>query len=168
MTSTEISAPKVSRRSAVKAGAWSVPVIAAAVAAPGASASTGNVDLGAFRIDTTCETYAGVWYGFKISTSPDQPLPIGSTIILTADNWGVMSFTHAPAYVTLTWHSGQPLTFTVTNELPLGSVTTLFWLVGELADQSFVATVTLPSGYIGTGAKTSAILMKTGGVCSAA
>ena len=152
----------------MKTAAWSVPVIVAAVASPAASASLGEVDLGAFRLDASCALTGLDSHAFTLSAEPGRPLPVGTVGILeTADaEWWPAYGGYYGAYVHAAWSSGEDqLIFTLIAELPEG--TPFFFARGDMTGKTFIATITLPPGYIGTGAKTSAVLDYASGVCSA-
>lgn len=166
MTDIEFSAPSKTRRSVVTAAAWSVPVIAAAIAAPAASASPGDVELGAFRIDAPCTTNANGNFLFSL-TAGSAPLPVGTVIKFEAAEGALAISAAAWVYATATWLPGtEGALFTVVNAIPAGLTINLFWVRGELTGV-YTATVILPGGYTGTGAKIMAIMDLGGGTCSA-
>ncbi len=123
MTSTDTIEPAKSRRTIVKAAAWSVPVIAAAVGAPSAAASPGTVDVGAFRIDTTCTAEAEGLFGFRVTTGAGKPLPVGTLILLESESWGAASYRFEMTHVSASQlpgrgHSGDIEALLIVN-LPL-------------------------------------------------
>lgn len=92
-----ITASSPSRRTVIKAGAWSVPVIAAAVATPLAAASTAGTDLivqwlpsgtdvGARSADDTRGYTLGLPSGVWVSTTSTTPVPAGSTLTVSYDD----------------------------------------------------------------------------------
>ena len=88
------------RRTVVKGAAWSVPVIAAAVATPLAAAST--VDVGAFALDGSCGVLGVLGPGFTLTAGPTTPLPVGTSILINGTgiaNIGVFSVTGGTATV---------------------------------------------------------------------
>jgi len=134
----------LSRRTVVKAGAWSVPVIAAAVAAPLASASTVGFDLAAeplnrgdgfslFTADLTQSFSVGSPLGFIIGNRGTQPSPAEAiSVQLRVDSrvWDVTGMTYAfagdaptPVASTAPTISGDAATYTWTfvSSIPVGS-----------------------------------------------
>jgi hypothetical protein len=159
----------VSRRTIVKGAAWSVPVIAAAVATPLAAAS-GDVEVGAFSVDGTCGTLGlGLLAtGVTITAGATAPLPVGTVITLTGSglaNVGVVSVTGGLASVSVV----SPTTRTVTLTAPLaaGTTLTLSTTINVSVAWTLSAVAALPAGYIGTGAKTSGSTTGTLVLCSA-
>lgn len=92
-----------SRRTVLKATAWSLPVIAVAVATPLASASTAGADaflqnmagdgFTLFNADRT--RYAAFSFGteFLLGTNGTTPTPAGSTLAISYDNRVMSDFT---------------------------------------------------------------------------
>lgn len=143
----------ISRRSVAKAAAWSVPVLALAVATPLASASTTDINVGDFRIDGTCgASGAGkIGTGFDV-TAGAVDLPIG-TVIKIQRTSGTVNLDN------FTW-TGNPgdsvvntpsVTITLSTAIPAN--TTLSWANPNDVTQAFAGsgTITLPSGYVGGG-----------------
>lgn len=157
-----------SRRTIVKGAAWSVPVIAAAVATPLAAASTGDVELGAFTTAGTCGVLGVLGPGFTLTASGTAPLPVGTTITITGSgvaNIGVFSVTGGTASVAVL--SGTSRQITLTSELPAGATIAFRTTLSISVAFTLNEVVTLPAGYIGTGSKTTGSVSSTLVLCSA-
>jgi hypothetical protein len=155
-----------SRRSVLRAGAWSVPVIALAVASPAAAASV--VDVGAFALQGSCGTLGFLGPGFTLTAGPTASLPVGTTITITGSgvpNIGVFSVTGGTANVTVL--SGTSRLITLTSELPAGATMAFRTTLSITNAFQLNAVATLPDGYSGTGAKTAANVSSTLILCSA-
>lgn len=143
-----------SRRAVVKGAAWSVPVIAAAVAAPAASASTS--ELGALALNGSCGVLGVLGPGFTLTASPTAPIPAGTVITITGSgvaSVAVLSGTSRQVTLTAPLAAGQTLNLRTTL-----SISVAFGLN---------ASVTLPSGYTATGGKLSGNVNSTLVLCSA-
>ena len=164
---TQNTAPKsFNRRNVVIGAAWSVPVIAAAVAAPAAAAS--SVELGALHLDGTCGTLGVLGPGFTLTAGPTQPLPVGTTIAISGSgvaNIGVFSVTGGTASVSVL--SGTSRLITLTAELPAGATIAFRTTLSISVAFQLNGTVTIPTGYTATGAKTTAGVNSTLILCSA-
>jgi hypothetical protein len=144
----------IERRTIMKGAAWSLPVIALAVATPAAAAS-GDVNVGAFAVNGTCGALdlGAIGAGFTL-TAGSAPLPVGT--VVTVSGTGIASIaalgvTGGLASVTV-GASGQ--TFTLTAEQAAGSTISFTSLVTIGVGYSLTAVVTLPTGYVaGEGAK---------------
>ncbi|CAH0214083.1 hypothetical protein SRABI76_02340 [Microbacterium oxydans] len=157
----------ISRRAVVKGAAWSVPVIAAAVATPLAAAS-GVVDVGAFSLAGSCGVLGVLGPGFTITAGATQPLPTGTTITITGSgvaNIGVFSITGGTANVNVLSATSRQITLTA----PLAAGATLAVRTTLSISVAFTlnAAATLPTGFSGTGAKTSGSVNSTLILCSA-
>lgn len=86
--------PALSRRSIVRAGAWSAPVVAVAVAAPAASASTPVTD-SYLEIFGLSFTSAGFILSFR-NTSTFSTLTVTSLTIDVAYSWEAASYNYSP------------------------------------------------------------------------
>ncbi|WP_435743082.1 hypothetical protein [Microbacterium sp. PMB16] len=155
-----------SRRTVVKGAAWSVPVIAAAVATPLAAAST--VDVGAFSVDGTCGVLGLLGPGFLITAGPTTPLPVGTTINITGGgiaNIGVFSVTGGTANVNVL----SPTSATIVLTAPLAAGAQLAARTTLSISVAFTlnAAATLPAGYTGTGGKPAGSVSSTLILCSA-
>lgn len=155
-----------SRRTVVKGAAWSVPVIAAAVATPLAAAS--NVEVGAFTTAGTCGVLGVLGPGFTLTASATAPLPVGTTIAVTGSgvaNIGVFSVTGGTASVSVL--SGTSRLITLTSALPAGATIAFRTTLSISVAFTLNEVVTLPSGYTGTGSKTAGSVTSTLVLCSA-
>lgn len=157
----------VSRRTIVKGAAWSVPVVALAVASPAAAAST--VDVGALRLVGSCGTLGVVGPGFTLQAGPTVPLPAGTTITVTGSgvsNIGVFSVSGGTAAVAVL--SGTSRQITLTAPLPAGATLAVRTTLSISVAFTLNAVATVPAGYTATGAKTAANVNSTLVLCSAA
>lgn len=154
-----------SRRTIVKGAAWSVPVIAAAVATPLAAAST--VDVGAFSLDGSCGTLGVLGPGFTIQAGPTAPLPAGTTITITGSgiaNIGVFSISGGTANVAVLSPTSRQITLTA--DLPAGATLAARTTLSISVAFTLNAAATLPAGYTATGAKTAGSVNSTLILCS--
>jgi len=154
------------RRTVVKGAAWSVPVIAAAIAAPAASAST--IELGALNLSGTCGVLGVIGPGFTLTASATAPIPAGTVITISGSgvaNIGVFSITGGLASVAVL--SGTSRQITVTSEIPAGSTLAMRTTLSISVAFNLSASVALPSGYTATGAKTAGTVSSTLILCSA-
>lgn len=155
-----------SRRTVVKGAAWSVPVIAAAVATPLAAASV--VDVGAFTTSGTCGVLGLIGPGFTLTASATAPLPIGTTVTITGGgvaNIGVFSVTGGTANVSVLSPTSRQIT--LTSELPAGATIDFRTTLSISVAFTLNEVVTLPTDYIATGAKTTGSVSSTLILCSA-
>ena len=156
----------VSRRSVVRAAAWSLPVLAVAIAAPAASAT--DVDLGAFAIYGSCGVLFVSGPGFLLTAGPDAPLPVGTTITIMGSgvaNIGVFSVSGGSASVSSPTTTSRLITLTA--ELPASAVMALRTTLSVMASFTLNASVGIPDGYIATAAKTSGVVDSGATLCSA-
>ncbi|WEK62319.1 MAG: hypothetical protein P0Y60_06070 [Candidatus Microbacterium colombiense] len=154
-----------SRRTVVKGAAWSIPVIAAAVATPLAAAS--NVDVGAFALQGTCGILGVLGPGFTLEAGA-VPIPAGTTIAVTGSgvaNIGVFSVTGGTATVGVL--SGTSRLVTLTAAVPAGATVAFRTTLSISVAFNLSAAATLPAGYTGTGAKTAGTVSSTLILCSA-
>ncbi|PSS46071.1 hypothetical protein C6401_02395 [Arthrobacter woluwensis] len=166
-----MSEPKLSnsasRRAVVKGAAWSVPVIAAAVAAPAASASTS--ELGALALNGTCGVLGVIGPGFTLTASATAAIPAGTVITINGSgvaNIGVFSVTGGVATVNVL--SGTSRQITLTAPLAAGTTLNLRTTLSLTVAFNLNATVALPSGYTATGGKLTGSVNSTLVLCSAA
>jgi hypothetical protein len=157
-----------SRRTVIKGAAWSVPVIAAAVATPLAAASG---DIGAFSVDGDCGVLGlGLLAtGIDVTASPTAPIPAGTTITLTGTglaNIGVISVTGGTADVAVL--SPTTRVVTLTAPLPAGSTLSLDTTINVSVLWTLTAVAALPAGFTATGAKTSGSTSGTLVLCTEA
>lgn len=153
------------RRNVVIGAAWSVPVIAAAVAAPAAAAS--SIELGAFQLLGTCGILGTLGPGFTL-TAGSAPLPVGTQITITGSgvaNIGIFSVTGGTASVTVL--SGTSRLITLTAELPAGATIEFRTTLSVSVAFTLSGTADIPTGYTATGAKTTAAVNSTLVLCSA-
>lgn len=157
----------ISRRTLVKGAAWSVPVVAAAVATPLAAASGGG-NVGAFTLNGTCGVLGVIGPGFLLTASGSAPLPAGTVITITGSgvaNIGVFSVTGGTATVAVLSATSRQIT--LTTALPAGATLALRTILSISVAFTLSATAALPSGYTGTGAKTTGGVNSTLVLCSA-
>lgn len=156
----------VSRRAIVKGAAWSVPIIAAAIATPLAAASTVNV--GAFTLRGTCGVLGVLGPGFLLTASPTTPLPVGTTITVIGSgvaNIGVFGATGGTASVAVL--SGTSRLITLTSDLPAGATIALRTSLSISVAFTLNAATALPTGYSATGSKSAGNVSSTLILCSA-
>ncbi|NQX04538.1 hypothetical protein HQQ82_06960 [Rathayibacter sp. VKM Ac-2856] len=156
----------VSRRSVAAAAAWTVPVVAVAVATPSAAASI--VDIGAYALRGSCGTLGLLGPGFTLQAGPTAPLPIGTTVTITGSgiaNIGVFSVSGGTATVNVL--SGTSRQIVLTSEVPAGATIAIRTTLSITVAFQLNAVATLPTGYVGTGAKTAANVSSTLILCSA-
>lgn len=155
-----------SRRTVVKGAAWSVPVIAAAVATPLAAASA--VDVGAFTTAGSCGVAGLIGPGFTLTASATAPLPVGTAVTIMGSgvaNIGVFSVTGGTASVAVLSPTSRQAT--LTSALPAGATIEFRTTLSISVAFTLNEVVTLPNGYTGTGAKTSGSVSSTLILCSA-
>lgn len=164
---TSIDAEKgLDRRTVMKGAAWSVPVIALAVATPAHAASI--VDVGAFALRGTCGTLGLLGPGFTLQAGPTTPLPVGTTVTITGSgvaNIGVFSVSGGTATVNVL--SGTSRQITLTAALPAGATIAFRTTLSISVAFALNAVATLPTGYTGTGGKTAGNVSSTLILCSA-
>ena len=156
----------ISRRSVAAAAAWTVPVVAVAVATPSAAAS--NVEVGPFVLRGTCGTLGLLDPGFTLQAGATEPLPEGTSVIITGSgvaNIGVFSVTGGTATVNVL--SGTSRQITLTAPLPAGATIAFRTTLSISVAFQLNAVATLPTGYTATGAKPSGFVSSTLILCSA-
>jgi hypothetical protein len=161
----EVTGFSPTRRSLVKGAAWSLPVIAVAVATPLASAST--VDVGAFHLNGTCGVLGVLGPGFTLTAGP-TPLPVGTTVVITGSgvaNIGVFSVTGGTASVSVL--SGTSRSITLTSAVPANATIAFRTTLSISVAFTLSAVTTLPADYTSTGAKPAASVSATLILCSA-
>lgn len=142
-----------SRRTVVQGVAWSLPVLAMAIAAPAATASPAT--LLTYDLDGFCGAQGIGFTGpsFRLSIPFGQDLPAGTTITVTGPSAGTLPWTLAsetpgvPSPVVTTSGSGD--TFVITLQQPWsGLLAFQAPLVVTAPDQpEYTAVLTLPPGY---------------------
>lgn len=150
----------------MKGAAWSIPVIALAAASPAAAAST--VDLGAFRINGTCGILGVIGPGFTLTAGPSDSLPVGTSVTITGSgvaNIGLFSISGGTAIVTVL--SGTSRQITLTSALPAGATIAFRTTLSITVAFTLTAVAVLPTGFVGTGAKTAGTVSSTLILCSA-
>lgn len=155
-----------SRRTVVKGAAWSVPVIAAAVATPLAAAST--VDVGAFALNGSCGTLGLLGPGFTLTAGPTEAIPAGTTVLVNGTgvaNIGVFSVSGGTANVAVL--SGTSRLITLTSAVPAGATIAFRTTLSITVAFTLNGTTTLPTGYTGTGGKPAGSVNSTLVLCSA-
>lgn len=166
MTEVQQGIGRYSRRTIVKGAAWSVPVIAAAVATPLAAAST-DLDVGAYTLAGTCGVLGLLGPGFTL-TAGTAPLPVGTAVTVTGSgvaNIGVFGVTGGTAEVGIL--SGTSRLITLTAELPAGATIAFRTTLSITVAFQLSAASTLPAGYIATGSKPTGSVTSTLVLCSA-
>lgn len=156
----------VTRRTLVKGAAWSVPIIAAAVATPLAAASF--TDVGAFALRGTCGVLGLLGPGFTLQAGPTAPLPVGTTITVTGSgvaNIGAFGVTGGTANVAVLSNTSRQITLTA--ELPAGATIAFRTTLSISVAFQLNAVATLPTGHIGSGAKPAGDVSSTLVLCSA-
>ncbi|MCS5716785.1 hypothetical protein N1027_01395 [Herbiconiux sp. CPCC 205763] len=164
--STEVE-PTLERRTIMKGAAWSIPVIALAVATPAAAAS-GDTDLGAYHLNGSCGTLGLLGPGFTLTAGPTEPLPIGTTVTITGSgiaNIGVFSVTGGTANVNVLSNTSRQIT--LTSAVPAGATIAFRTTLSISVSFTLNAVTTLPSGFVGTGGKPAASVSSTLILCSA-
>lgn len=155
----------ISRRTIMKGAAWSVPVIAAAVATPMAAASG---DAGDFQLNGTCGVLGVLGPGFTL-TAGAVALPAGTTINITGSgiaNIGVFSITGGLADVSVLSPTSRSIVLTA----PLAAGATISARTTLSISVAFTlsAVAEPPTGYTaGAGAKTTGGVSSTLVLCSA-
>lgn len=164
---TPIDAEKgLDRRTVMKGAAWSVPVIALAVATPAHAASI--VDVGAFALRGSCGTLGVLGPGFTLQAGPTTPLPVGTTVTITGSgvaNIGVFSVSGGTAAVSVLSNTSRQITLTAA--LPAGATIAFRTTLSISVAFQLNAVATLPTGYSGSGAKTAGNVSSTLILCSA-
>lgn len=168
MTESDITKDEsgVARRTVMKGAAWSLPVIALAVSTPLAAAS--DVQVGAFSLNGTCGILGVIAPGFTLSAAADAPLPVGTTVIITGSGLadiGVFSVTGGTASVSVL--SGTSRQITLTAALPAGATIDFRTTLSISVAFTLNAVASLPTGYVGTGAKTAGSVSSLAILCSA-
>ncbi|MCJ1688621.1 hypothetical protein [Rathayibacter sp. VKM Ac-2927] len=155
--------PGVSRR-AVNVAAWTVPVVAVALASPASAAS--SVDVGAFTVTGSCGTPGILGPGFRVVAGSGD-LPVGTTILINGTgvrDIGVFKATPAIAFISVL--SGTARQATLTSALPAGTTLALRTNLSTSTQFTLNAVASLPDGYAGTGSKASGTAQNTFVGCS--
>lgn len=121
----------------------------------------GDVDVGASTVAGTCGVMGVQGPGFLLTAGPAEALPVGTTITVTGSgvaNIGVFSVSGMTATVTVLSPTSRKIT--LTSPLAAGAQGAMRTTLSTSIAFALNSIVTLPSGYIATGAKI------TGGVSS--
>lgn len=136
--------------------------------APAAAASGDpSVEVGAFQLTGTCGLRSIVGPGFLLRAAPSAPLPVGTSVTVfgsgVADS-GVFRATPDIAQVVVL--SGTARLITLVSEL--GADTTVAFRTSLPIDRFFrlQAAASLPDGYTGSGAKSSASFVSDVRACT--
>ncbi|RFA13866.1 hypothetical protein B7R21_07275 [Subtercola boreus] len=156
----------IERRTVVRTAAWSVPAIALAIGVP-AHAASGDVNVGAFTLTATSGLLGLIVPGFRLKAGT-VALPVGTTVAITGNglvNVGVIGVTGGTASANVL--SPTSALYTLTSELAAGATISFLSTVSINLAFAFSAVAALPTGYMSTGAKSSAGLSCTAVLCSA-
>lgn len=154
------------RRTLIKGAAWSVPVLALAVASPAAAASV--VDIGAFGFVGTCGVLGVHGPGFIIMPSATAPIPTGTTIVITGSgvsNIGAFSATPS-GYTSIAVLSSTSRMVMVIAPIPAGVSVALRATLWTSVQFTLNSAVAVPDAYSATGAKTAGTVSSTVARCS--
>lgn len=126
-----------------------------------------TTDVGAMGVNGTCGVMGVQGPGFMLSAGPSQPLPAGTTIMVTGSgvaNIGVWSVTGATASVAVL----SPTSRQITLLSPLAAGTTAAFRTTLSISVAFRlnGSVSLPDGYVASGAKMSGAVSSTLILCS--
>ncbi|WP_440708374.1 hypothetical protein [Herbiconiux sp. YIM B11900] len=168
MTESDITKDEsgVARRTVMKGAAWSLPVIALAVSTPLAAAS--DIQVGAFSLNGACGILGVIAPGFTLTAAADAPLPVGTTVIITGSgvaNIGVFSVSGGTANVAVLSDTSRQITLTAA--LPAGATIDFRTTLSISVLFTLNAVASLPTGYVGTGAKAAGSVSSTAILCSA-
>ncbi|MDO9396872.1 MAG: hypothetical protein Q7T71_10035 [Herbiconiux sp.] len=153
------------RRTVMKGAAWSLPVVALAVATPSAAAS--DTDIGAYSLDGSCGVLGLIGPGFELTASATAAIPAGTIITITGSgvaNIGVFSVTGGTATVNVL--SSTSRSIVLTADLPAGATLAARTTLSITVAFSLNAAATLPTGYIASGAKSAGNVSSTLILCS--
>lgn len=142
----------MSRRSALVGAAWSIPVIAAAIATPLAAAST--IIVGDFRLDGSCGTPDTLGPGFTL-TAGTVDLPAGTAIMVSGSGVAnVGEFTVTGGTATITEGSPTSRAILLTSPLPATGALEARTTLATSTPFALSGGIILPAGYsAGAGAK---------------
>lgn len=155
MTDLNESTEGLSRRTVMKGAAWSVPVLALAVAAPLASASN-LTEVNGYQVNGTCGALGLglLGAGFTVAAGAD-PIPAQSTIVISGDGLvNLQALSWSGGLLSGGVLSGSTLTYTFLSDLPANTTTSLTSLADVNLFADTTATLSLPSTHTpGTGTK---------------
>ncbi|SDY80728.1 hypothetical protein [Herbiconiux ginsengi] len=164
-TTTNRSSRSLDRRTLLRGAAWSVPVVALAVATPAAAAS--DIEVGAYQVVGTCGIQGVQGPGFLLTASSSAALPVGTTVMIVASgvaNAGVFSVTGGTASQQIL--SGTARLFTLTAALPAGATMAFRTTLSTSVSFTLNASTQVPTGYTAQGAKTTGSVNSTLVLCS--
>jgi hypothetical protein len=151
-------------RRALTAAAWTVPVVAVAVATPAAAASTD--DIGAFVLAGSCGNAGITGPGFTLRAGSGD-VPVGTTIVIVGSRVASIGvFTATSDIVTISSPSSTARLVTFIGPLPAGAFLGLRTTLSLTTAFVLTATLTLPDGYVGSGAKSAASVSSDRVFCS--
>lgn len=133
----------LSRRSLAKTAAWSVPVVAVAMATPAAAASNATVDI---VVTKSCATIGllGTFPEFTISATSGD-IPAGTTFTLSGPSLASVTLTASAATVGVL--VGTNRTITIGSATPTATVT-FNGVIGAFVATNFtLALASVPAGY---------------------
>jgi hypothetical protein len=151
----------------VTTAAWSVPVIAVAVAAPSAAASP--IDAGAYTLAGTCGVVGILGPGFTLRADAAEEVPVGTTVVVTGTGVayiGVFTVTGGSAIVTALSPTSRLITLTAA--LPAGATLSIRTTLSTSIAFVLNAVSATPAEYVATGAKTTASVTAALITCTAA
>lgn len=157
-----------SRRTLLRAGAWTVPVVTVAAAAPAFASSP--EDVGAFTLTGVCDM-AGFDGAGVVLTGGPSPLPLNTQIVIVGSGTstiGTWSFPLGTTGATILKVGPLEWLVTLTSPLAAGGSLRVRSNLQTTISYTIDAGVTLPEGYVATGAKTTTTLVSSGGgTCTA-
>lgn len=156
----------INRRNVVKGAAWSVPVVAAAIASPPASASLS--DLGTFSLDGVCGVMESgtVETGFDLNFTWERGLDGGTTIDVVGTGLtdiGVFTVTGLDATVTSISPTESRITFTGPTQY--GTKPMFRTLINVRPEWTLTGTVTVYRAHTG-GSKLTGTVVGTSDFCA--
>lgn len=166
---TKIGSKEVGRRTVIKTAAWSVPVIAAAVATPFASASVAPAAVNGLRVDGSCGLLGVLGPGFTVKAG-STPIPAGT--VITIKSSGLLSVSaislSGQGLANINLLNSNTVAITLAAPLAAGQTMIINWLLSINLFSEQTATLTLPTGYtLGTGCKPTGTLNTTLIFCNA-
>jgi hypothetical protein len=157
----------IGRRTVLTGAAWSLPVIALAVATPGASASGGAVVVGSYVITGDCGVLFTTDVSFTLTASSTAPLPVGTQVQITSNNPGEVGEWVIDGGTATQSVAGTVHTFVLTSEIPVNGSVSFRSDLNQTQAFVLTAATTLPGGYVGSGAeKSTATIDAAAGTCS--
>lgn len=146
----------LSRRTLATSAAWVAPVVAVAVAAPGASASGGHVpDVGAYQLTGRCQGQSILPLSFVL-TAGAVPLPAGTTVGLASTGAQTRYIRWEYIDGVAQWVRGPTTVFELTVDLAPGGSNTFRASHTVQTPFTFTGTVDPAGEAIGTGSTSTA------------